>query len=156
MYKMLLNILLAAAIFLTLLNTGTASAACSVSATPVSFGSYDTFSPSPTDTTGSVIVTCDEQQPPRVIAAISQSASSGTFSPRWMHLATGSDVLEYNIYTNKQYTKIWGDSSGNTYTESSAVKENKPWVSTLYARIPAGQDVSAGSYNDTLTVTITW
>jgi spore coat protein U-like protein len=34
---------------------------------------------------------------------------------------------------------------------------NKPPVTiTIYGRIPAGQDVPAGTCSDTLTVTITW
>ncbi len=133
-----------------------AFAACNVSTTSVNFGNYDVFSAVPLDTTGTITVACDERPLPRVTIAIGPSPNSGGFDPRMMKLTTGSDLLNYNFYINRNRTRIWGDGSGNTFTRSRRVRRNRPWVRNVYGRIPPGQDVSAGLYADTLTVTITW
>jgi spore coat protein U-like protein len=132
------------------------TAACTVSTTSVNFGSYDVFLTTPLDATGTLTVSCDEKKPPRDPGEIGPSSNSGGYDPRMMKLTTGSDLLSYNLYTNNNRTKIWGDGSGSTNTVSKKVSRKKPWVSTVYGRIPPGQDVSVGSYNETLTVTITW
>lgn len=134
--------------------TGTASAICTVSTTAVTFGSYDVFSPSPTDSTGSITVDCNEAPPPNVVVAIGQSPNSGGFNPRQM--VSGTEYLDYNLYTDATYTSIWGDGTGGTVTQTVMVQKNKDEVLTVYGRIPPGQDITAGSYAETLTVTITW
>ena len=143
-------------IFISFCWTPAVLAACTVSTTPVNFASYDVFSTVPLDTTGTITVDCNESPPPTVIIAIGSSPNSGGFNPRKMILSGGSDLLIYNFYTDSNRTRIWGDGSGNTYTLSNRVRRNRPWVSTVYGRIPPGQDVSVDNYNETLTVTITW
>jgi spore coat protein U-like protein len=131
-------------------------AACNVSTTSVNFDNYDVFSINPLDATGTITVSCDERQPPTVTIAIGPSLNSGGFDPRMMKHTARSDLLSYNLYIDRNYTRIWGDGSGNTYTRSRKVGRRRPWVSTVYGRIPPGQDVSVGTYNETLTVIITW
>lgn len=142
------------AAFVTLWCADVTFAACNVSTTSVNFGSYDVFSASPLDATGSITVTCNQRT--RVTIAIGPSPNSGGFDPRMMKLTTGSDLFEYNLYVDSNRTQIWGDGSGNTYTNSRRVRRNRPWVNIVYSRIPPLQDVSAGIYNETLTVAITW
>lgn len=135
---------------------GIADAACTVSSTPVSFGSYDVFSSGPLDATGTITVDCNENPPPTVTISIRQSTNTGGFDPRAMKLTSGSELLSYNLYTDSNRTYIWGDGTGNTSTVSSKVFKNKPVPHTVYGRIPPIQNVSAGSYRETLTVTILW
>ena len=132
------------------------SAACNVSTNPVIFGSYDVFSPIPLDSSGAVIVQCDDKPVARVTISIGPSPGSGSFDPRTMDHMSGTDALSYNLYTDTNRNKIWGDGSGNTFTSDRNVNRNKPKVVTMYGRIPPLQNVSAGSYADTLTVTINW
>lgn len=141
-------------LFLSYANT--ASAACNISTTPINFGSYNVFSTSPLDSTGGITVTCDEEPAPTVTIAIGPSPNSGGFNPRQIKLTTGSDLLNYNLYINNGHTRIWGDSSGSTYTMNKKVKKNKPWTPSVFGRIPPLQDVLAGLYTETITVTITW
>ncbi len=131
-------------------------AACTVSATPVTFGSYNVFSVSPLDTTGTVTVNCNETPAPTVRISIGPSPNSGGFNPRAMKLTTGSELLLYNLYTDSNRTYIWGDGSGNTSIVRKRVFKNNPSVNTIYGRIPPIQNVVAGSYKETLTVTIIW
>jgi spore coat protein U-like protein len=131
-------------------------AVCNVSTTPVTFGSYDVFSPAPLDASGAISVQCDEVPPARVNVAVGPSPYSGGFDPRMMSHSTRPDLLHYNLYTDRNRTAIWGDGSGNTFTRTRVVTRHRPRVFTVYSRIPPLQDVSAGNYTDTLTVTITW
>ena len=132
------------------------SATCGVSTTAVNFASYDVFSPAPNDSTGSVTVICDILSIPKVTVQIGPSPSSGGFNPRKMKDPSSGDMLNYNLFTDATRSTVWGDGTQGTTTITKAVPQNKPWVTTVYGRIPAGQNVSAGSYSDTLTVTIIW
>ena len=134
-----------------------ARAVCDVTATGVSYGAYDVFSPTPLDSTGSVTVSCDEVPPPHVVIAIGPSAGPGGFSPRQMRHASLPDRLGYNLFTDASRSAVWGDGTGGTQTVVRRVQRNKPpVVTTIYGRVPPGQNVSTGSYSDTLTATITW
>jgi spore coat protein U-like protein len=79
--------------------------------------------------------------------------SSTTFSPRTM--TKGSEVLNYNLYTNAARTTIWGNGTGGTsvYTRRNPPNNSNVNV-TIYGRIPAQQDVSAGNYSDTVSAVI--
>ncbi|GMR04571.1 MAG: hypothetical protein BMS9Abin23_0469 [Thermodesulfobacteriota bacterium] len=146
----------AAAFIVFSLWSGIASAACTVTTTSVNFGSYDVFLTTATDVNGSVSVTCTDPGRTRVTIAIGQSPNSGGFDPRQMKHSTLPDLLDYNLYKNRKRTRIWGDGTGGTFTVTRRVRQNRTVTRNIYARITPAQDVSAGSYFDTLTVTITW
>ncbi len=143
-------------ILMGLFHTDTSYALCSITTTPLTFGNYDPFSAVPHDGTATIIVGCNEAPPPTVVMSVSASQHSGGFNPRKMKLMTGTGFLDYNVYTDSGRTQIWGDGSANTFIRSKKVTKNTPWSSTVYGRIPPGQDVSIGSYNETVTVTIDW
>jgi len=127
-----------------------------VSTTGVSFGAYDVFVSAPLDSMGAVTVACDQAPPVDVVIAIGPSGTSGGFIPRQMRSASSPDRLNYNLFVNAGRSTVWGDGAPGTSTVFlKNVKKNRPTVTTIYGRIPAGQDVSVGSYSDSLTVTIT-
>jgi spore coat protein U-like protein len=127
-----------------------------VTTTGVSFGGYDVFVTVPQDSTGTVTVSCDQNPPTDVTVAIGPSASSGGFRPRSMRNASTSDRLNYNLFTNASMSVVWGDGTSGTSTVLLfKVNKNRPQTATIYGRIPPGQNVSVGTYADTLTVTIT-
>jgi spore coat protein U-like protein len=129
-------------------------AACTVALGNLSFGPYDPLSSSPATTSGNATVTCNDSPPPTVTMQLSASAVSGGFFPRRMRNAFGSDVLDYNLFADSGATSIWGDGTGGTATRSQKVSRNAPWSVTFYGRIAPNQDVTPGSYSDTLTITI--
>ncbi len=141
--------------FFLLLISGRAHA-CTVSATPIRFGTYDVFRTIPTDTRGLIRIRCPFKKKRKVIIAIGPSTVSGSFNPRQMKLLTGTDRLDYNIFTNRAMTKIWGDGTGGTKVVKKKVGRKKAKKVKVFARIPALQNVSIGSYADTVTVTIVW
>ncbi|MEW6601253.1 MAG: spore coat U domain-containing protein, partial [Nitrospirota bacterium] len=110
----------------------------------------------PLDAAGTITIDCNETPPPAVTISIGQSPNSGGFDPRAMRLAAGSELLSYNLYTDSGRTYIWGNGTGNTVTVSARVFKNKPEARTVYGRISPLQNVSAGSYRETLAVTILW
>jgi spore coat protein U-like protein len=139
------------ALLLLLLWAGRADAAhCTIATTPVSFGAYDVFASTPTDTTGTVSFTCTGNAD--VTITLSKGGSS-TFNPRT--LSGGADTLNYNLFRDAARTTIWGDGTGSTATYTLlSVPNNAAQNLTIYGRIPAAQDVRAGTYTDSVTVNI--
>lgn len=131
-----------------------AHAACFVNPPALAFGLYDGMSAAPATTSGVLSVVCDQVPPPIVTLSLGPSAVSGGFFPRRMRHDSGTDTLEYNFYTDTGGTSVFGDGTGGTATLSQRVQKNKPWSATIYGRIVPLQDVSAGTYADTLTLTI--
>jgi spore coat protein U-like protein len=132
-------------------NAWAQSPSCTISVTSVAFGNYNVFTTTADDSTGTITYRCNA-----TAANISISLSDGsssTFSPRT--LRKGSEILQYNLYRNAARTTIWGDGTGGTSVYTNANPPNNSNVSvTIYGRIPAQQDVSAGSYTDTVSAVI--
>jgi spore coat protein U-like protein len=130
---------------------------CNVASTPVSFSSYDVFSSVPTYSTGTVSVSCNNpnNKPMPVTIAIS-SGSSGSFNPRQLKALSGTDRLNYYLFTDPTRTVIWGDGTGGTSTTTSTVSRSAPWNASIFGTLPQRQNVRAGSYSDAVVVTVTW
>lgn len=130
---------------------------CDVTATALNFGSYDVFSPIPADSTASINVSCkipaNSPKAPLAVTISLSPGNSGSFSPRSMQ-SVGADTLAYNLYTNASMSTIWGDGGGSSSVQTAFVTKEMPWNAMLFGRIPARQNVSVGSYSDTIIVTI--
>ena len=123
--------------------------ACTLNVTGVNFGSYDVFSNSALDTTGNIDVNC----PSGIGYSMALSAGSGTYKQRIM--SGGAHTLNYNLYTAANRAVVWGDSiSGGAILSDSGTGMSVNHV--VHGRIPALQNVHAGSYNDTITVVLTF
>jgi spore coat protein U-like protein len=146
------QLLIAAMATMCLLGASTADAApsCTIATTSVNFGSYNVFTGSATDSTGTITIDCNGSAHD-IIVTLSKGASS-SFSPRTM--TKGSEVLSYNLYRDAARTTVWGDGSGGTSTYTNPNPPNAPLNVTVYGRVPAGQDVSAGVYSDTVSAVI--
>lgn len=129
-----------------LLAPAMASAACTVAAGGLSFGSYDVFNGSHTDSTGSIDISCDTATP----YTLTLSPGNGSYTQRTM--VNGSHVLNYNFYSDAARSQIWGDGSGGTVSVSGNAETNANH--TVYGRIQAQQNVSVGSYVDSIIVTL--
>jgi spore coat protein U-like protein len=143
-------------VLLCLILGNAAHAACGVTTTGINFGAYDVFAAVPRDTAGTVTVACDRNPPTDVTISIGPSPTSGGFQPRQMRHASQSDRMSYNLFTTASMTTVWGDGSAGTSTVLlRKVNKNRPVTTTIYGRIPPGQNVSVGAYSDSVTVTIT-
>jgi spore coat protein U-like protein len=141
------------------LEADTAMGSCTVSATSMGFGSYDVFLSTASDSAGTVTVNCmSNVVRARITAGPSQA--SGTFNPRQMKREGGTDLLNYNVFTDAARSVIFGDGTGGTsvLTIRRPTGKPAPWTQfiNIYGRIFPGQDVSVGSYSDSFTITIEW
>jgi spore coat protein U-like protein len=125
--------------------------ACTISATSVNFGTYNVFNGSNVDSTGTVTYRCNGSAH-NITVGLTQGASA-TFSLREMQ--KGSEVLTYNLFLDASRTTIWGDGTSGTSQYQIGNPPNNTNVNlTVYGRVAAGQDVSAGTFSDTITAVI--
>ena len=72
-------------------------------------------------------------------------------------MVKASEPLVYNLFRDAARTAVWGDGSPGTEHEIVANPPNKtPLALTIFGRIPAAQDVSAGAYADTVVVGVNY
>jgi spore coat protein U-like protein len=127
---------------------------CTLTTSPVAFGNVDATSGANVDATGGVSVTCTSG------TAWSASADAGagagaTLASR--KLANGANLLDYSLYTESTRTTLWGDGVGGTTATIDGTGTGAAQANTIYARVPAGQSSApAGSYSDTVAVTVTY
>jgi len=129
-------------------------AECTVSTGAVNFGAYDPVSANavtPRDSTGTVNVYCTAG----TLATVSLDLGSHASGATRRMLAGAANFLNYEIYRDAARTIIWN--AVNTDSGTSASK-NTPISGgfVAYGRIPAGQDVTMGSYADTMLVTVNY
>jgi spore coat protein U-like protein len=123
------------------------SAGCTVSTSGLNFGNYDVFSPLNDDITATINVNCASDTP----YSIWLSSGSGTFSSRT--LTNGSHLLAYNLYLDPTRLTIWGDGSSGSGTVSGTGTGSN-LATSIYGRIPAGQNAWMGPYTDLVTITV--
>jgi spore coat protein U domain-containing protein, fimbrial subunit CupE1/2/3/6 len=128
-----------------------ADAACTISSTSVLFGAYDVFGVSPTTSTGTITYQCNNADKDVLISV--SVGSSGSYVART--LVKGAERLNYNLYLDAAFSTVWGDGTGGTDTYFKHNPQNNRDVDvTVYGRILAQQDVSAGAYADTIVITV--
>lgn len=121
----------------------------------INFGSFD----GSTAKTGSAVVEvrCSNLTP--YTLKLSAGAPGGTFAQRLLS-GSGSNKLEYNLYTTSGYSTIWGDGTGGTGTQGgtgSGMSSTQVKTHTVHGQLPnsvANQDAPTGTYTDVVTVTV--
>lgn len=142
-----------------------AAYSCSIAVVGVSFGPYDPLIATPDDSAGRLDVTCTNVQGTGVdtvgYGVTLSSGMSGNYTSR--QLAAGSARLDYNLFADSGRAQVWGNGSGGSVTVSGNMKVG-PGVGNgtrtnrhdIFGRIPARQDAAAGTYGDTIVVTVTF
>lgn len=133
--------------------------ACTASATPVAFGSYNTFSGTATDTTATVTVNCNALVSLLVSYTVKlNGGTGGVIGTRRM--SNGVSSLFYQLYTNGGRTTVWGDGTGGSQfvLDGYLLQVATPVIRnyTVYGRISALQNVTYGSYTDTVTILLSY
>lgn len=84
-------------------------------------------------------------------AGLYGSKAGAQFGSRSMKSSPGKSYIGYDLCHDSACASIWTP-SGYTYHSTSDVGSTLP----VYGRIPAGQQNDAGSYGDTVTVTVSF
>jgi len=133
--------------------SATVTSNCSLTTSAVAFGNVNTLSGSNVDATGGITVTCTSGTP-WTASADAGDGSGATMLVRRM--TAGSNTLAYTLYTNSTRTTVWGNGTGTTGTITNTGTGAAQAVA-IYGRVPSGQgSVPAGSYSDTVSVTISY
>jgi len=135
----------------TFLVTATVSSSCAVSAGNVAFGTYNPGSLVNTDALATISVTCTLLTPYTLkLNEGANAATAGDTSSRRMKANT-ADYLPYQLYSDALRTSPWDNSTGVSGTGTGLAAPH-----SVYGRISAGNNVPSGSYQDTITVTLSY
>jgi spore coat protein U-like protein len=125
---------------------------CTISTTPVSFGSYNVFNSSALPSTGTIRFRCTDLWWSNLTVYLSKGSAPNN-NPRQM--VKGADRINYNLYLDAAHTQVWGDPNPYSYGAFYGWWNSNPDVTlTVYGLIPALQDVTTGSYSDSVTATV--
>lgn len=126
--------------------SATVAETCTVSAAALDFGSYAVASASAATTT--VTVTCTNGTTYHVALD-----DGGNFTTTRRMVSGGTNFLEYELYTDAGHATRWGSTD---LTDVGGTGDGSAQALTVYGLVPSGQFVTAGSYSDTINVTVTY
>ena len=144
--------------------TASVAANCTISTSAVAFGAYDPVvanAATALNGNGSVTIACTKGSAPAITLGLGANASG---SQRNMKITGGgSDVLAYELYQPPTTTPgdacsfpgstVWGTSVATTFTPTApSSKAGRTY--NVCGTVSAGQDVSVGSYQDTVVATV--
>jgi spore coat protein U-like protein len=135
--------------------TATVANSCIVGANSLAFPTYLPTSASPTTGSTTLNVTCTFGAPYTVALSNGSGTSADATAGASGRAMTGpsSAQLTYNLYQDSGYSQAWG-STGAYLLSGTGTGVQVPL--TVYGRIPATQTAVAGSYTDTINVTVTF
>lgn len=130
---------------------------CTVSSAAVDFGDYDpadTNAAAAKDGTGTVTVTCTSGTAATITLNQGANPDSGSTDAAPLRCLTdGTNCLRYDLYQDSSRTTVWGNSAA---TDLEVTGTGASDARTVYGRILGGQNVPAGSYSDTVQVTVSF
>lgn len=138
--------------------TASVDASCTISTAAVAFGAYDpivTNAASPLVGTGTITVTCTNGASTTITLGAGGNEDTGSTDdvPLRQMNDGGSNLLAYFLYSDPGRTTVWGNTeeAGKTHLGTGTSTDL-----TVFGRVPAGQNVPAGSYSDTVVATVTF
>ena len=127
--------------------TATVVNRCTISAAALAFGSYDPTSATPVTGQSDLTVSC------------TRGAITWTGLDNGQHFGTSrqmigntTEMLPYTLYRESSRTNQWGSTQATGVAWTSTGRA--PHTLTVYGTIPAGADVSAGAFTDTVQATV--
>jgi spore coat protein U-like protein len=137
--------------------TASVSANCTISTAPVAFGAYDPVSANastPLDGNGTVTVTCTQGATTTITLGQGANSDAGsTDAVPLRRMADGANMMTYNLFQDAGHSTAWGNTGGTGVGHSGTGTSTNI---SVYGRVPAGQNLPAGSYADTVVATITF
>ena len=128
--------------------TANVTSQCSVSATTLDFGTVGLLLAN-TDLTSTLTVQCASGVAYQVGLDNGQHASGTT-----RRMTGPGGLINYELYRNSTRTQRWGTTLNTDTVVGSGSGNNQSL--TVYGRVPPQTTPTAGTYNDTITVTVTY
>ena len=135
----------------TFLVQTTVASTCVILAGPLTFGAY---TGAQIDSTSTITVTCTSGSAARVLLDEGPNKAGGsTAASPLRRMGDGAThYLNYQLYSDSAGGTIWDNVTGKTLTGSGIAQGL-----TVYGRLPGGQlSAPVGSYNDTITATVSF
>ena len=130
--------------------TATVQANCSVSVANINFGSTATLG-SNIDASGTVTAQCTNTTPYNI--GLSAGAGTGaTVTTRKM--TSGVKTVNYSLYRDSGRSAVWGTTVGTNTV--SATGTGTAQNTAVYGRVPPQTVPGAGTFSDTVVVTVTY
>lgn len=138
----------------SLSTSATVTSNCAVTTTAVAFGNVDVTLNANSDATGTFSVTCTNGTGWTAKANLG-SGTGASITTRKM--TSGTNLLDYTLYTDTARTIIWGDGTVGNGSTITGTGTGNAVSTTIYGRVPSGQTTKlVGSYADTVTVTVSY
>lgn len=120
------------------------------------FGSYGVVVANDIDQKSSISVQCTKNTPYSIgLNAGVNASTEGDVATRRMKGTGANDYVGYQLYSDEGRQTVWGN------TEKKDVVASKTGDGTaqsyqVYGRVPKSAPIAAGTYTDTVTVTVTF
>ncbi len=139
----------AASLNATVAVTATVQATCNFTAANLDFGVY---AGAQKDTTSTVAVTCTNGTTFNV--GLLPGAGVGATVANRVMTGTGGTANTYALYMDSERSHPWGMTVGSDTVAGTG--NGNAQAFTVYGRMRAGQFVTPGTYNDTITATVSY
>ena len=126
--------------------SATVTADCVMTTTPLDFGTVGLIGTTRTAQTP-LTVTCTSGAP----FSIALGPGSAAAGPTQRRMYRGSESILYALYRDAARTQPWGDSTGQLLSATGA---GTPLATYIYGAVPAQTAPTAGTYSDTVVVTL--
>ena len=123
-----------------------------VSASNMNFGSVGVIGASGVSATSTITVQCTQSAP----YTIGLSAGTGTGATVASRLMTSgaSNTVGYSLYQDAGHSLVWGTTISTNTVAGTGSGASQPI--TVYGFVPSQSTPPAATYNDTITVTVTY
>ena len=131
---------------------------CTISAGAMTFASYDPTASADNDATATITSTCTTGGAAVITMSEGGRAQVGSTAAIPLRAMFNGDegapeALLYHLYSDSAGGTVWGNTSD---TGKSITADGTAQAFTAYGRIPKNQTVGAGSFSDSVTVTLTY
>ena len=142
----------------TMAVTTSVSMSCTITAGAMTFASYDPTAAADNDATATITSTCTTGGAAVITMGQGNRAQVGSSDVAPLRaMYNGSEGapedLLYQVYSDSAGGTVWGNTSD---TGKSITADGTAQAFTAYGRIPKNQTVGAGSFSDSVTVTLTY
>lgn len=138
------------------LGAGPAAGTCIFGAVSgINFGTYSPVSSELSTNSGTVTVQCTPAGKNFGYALYFSTGKSNTFSNSYLN---SSPVFTYNLYSAPSYTTVLGNGTSNTvvYYVNDIKGKGYSVDWSVYGYLPIAQAISAGTYSDTIILTVAY